>query len=333
MHRIRTLAFTALMTLPLLVGSLAWADFSDTIVIHESDGFPGVCNAPCFSVELHLDFYDAGSPNDPGYCAATEDTYVYTLLHLGGTLPPPNIPVTEFELLIENAPTTVSTAFWDDTVPFPGDVDPLSATVTPLTVVHYGFPGELSCPNCLEQGQISAPLYLCADADTTDPDADPDNVSVGAGTLLATSDVVVPVLSGPRMVDIDVSPFSTTNKIPAKPYFPIVVALLGSTEVDVSLVDTASLAFGPDEAAPIWTGVFDINGDGEPDLLSKHFYGETGLPMGDGPACITGLLDGAPFEGCDTVKVFLPKRCGLGSELVLLLPPLLWLRVRRRQTM
>jgi hypothetical protein len=131
-------------------------------------------------------------------------------------------------------------------------------------------------------------------------------------------------------VDIDVRPFSTVNKIPAKPYFPIVVALLGSTEVDVSLVDTASLAFGPDEAAPIWTGIFDVNWDGEPDLISKYFYQDTGLPMGEVPACLEGLLDGAPFEGCDTVNVFMPS-CGLGFELALLLPPMLWLRGRRRR--
>jgi hypothetical protein len=37
----------------------AWADFQEVAIFHEDDGFPGVCNAPCFSVEKVLDFYDA----------------------------------------------------------------------------------------------------------------------------------------------------------------------------------------------------------------------------------------------------------------------------------
>ena len=94
----------------------AWADdFTEVAIFHEDDGFPGVCDAPCFSVEKVLNFYDAGSPNDPGYCAAGEDTYVYTLTHVGGTLPAPNIPVTEFEAAMDDA--LVASASWDATDP------------------------------------------------------------------------------------------------------------------------------------------------------------------------------------------------------------------------
>jgi hypothetical protein len=147
-------------------------------------------------------------------------------------------------------------------------------------------------------------------------------------------------VTGVGQVAIDVDPFSSDNRIRAKSHVPILVAILGSEAVDVTKVDVTSLAFGPNGASPVldltnpiiyWLALRDVNDDGETDLVPTFLYGETGLPLGESQACLTGQIDGMPFEGCDTVVVFLRGGCGLGIELVLLLPPLVWISRRRKR--
>jgi hypothetical protein len=68
----------------------------------------------------------------------------------------------------------------------------------------------------------------------------------------------------------------------------------------------------------------DVNDDALTDLLSHYRTEESGIASGDTEACVTGeTIDGTPLEGCDSIGTWIG--CGIGFELVLLLPGLMWL--------
>ena len=152
-----------------------------------------------------------------------------------------------------------------------------------------------------------------------------------------TCSLVVPVR-------IDINPGSDVDRINPMSRSVIPVALLGSDTFDVLDVDVTTLSFGPAGAPSVlpltnpWVfrffTHFDVNHDGHKDLFALYRTQETGIALGDDEACLNGeTLDGIAFEGCDhiTTLTHVPRGCGLGFELACLLPPLLWLRSRRRR--
>ncbi len=130
-------------------------------------------------------------------------------------------------------------------------------------------------------------------------------------------------------VAVDVKPGSATNPVNLRSRGVLPMALLGSAAFAVVDVDAATLAFGPG-GAPASDGVAleDVNEDGFVDLLAHFRTQASGIGQADTEACLSGAtFEGTRFAGCDVVRV-LRASCGLGFELALLLPLLMWLRRR-----
>jgi hypothetical protein len=140
------------------------------------------------------------------------------------------------------------------------------------------------------------------------------------GDDLGGRDVLYPTVTEVR---IDVRPGSDANPIIPFGQGVLPVAVLSSEGFDVASIDRTTLAFGPAGTSPahrVGGHPEDVNGDGLPDLVSHYPNHETGITAAYEEACVTGrTLDGSSFRGCDTVRM-LGIVCGLGFELVLLLP-------------
>jgi len=137
---------------------------------------------------------------------------------------------------------------------------------------------------------------------------------------------------GPRNdVRVDIRPGSDVNPINPSSQGVIPVALLGGADFNVDNVDVATLRFGPGAAVPAHkqgAHFEDVNADGFTDLVSHFRTQQTGIQSSDSEACLSfDTLAGTAYQGCDVVNAV--PRCGLGAELVLILPPLAGWRRRR----
>ena len=118
-------------------------------------------------------------------------------------------------------------------------------------------------------------------------------------------------------------------------------ALFGSDDFDAASVDPGTLMLGGARPAEGREPVLeDVDGDGITDLAAGFRTSETDLDRsasGGAEGCLSWQSgSGVPFEGCDPpratpgLSVRLSFSCGIGFELVLVLPPLMRWRARRR---
>jgi hypothetical protein len=109
-------------------------------------------------------------------------------------------------------------------------------------------------------------------------------------------------------VEIDVKPGNARNPINLGSRGVVPVVLYGSEDFDVSDVDPAQLAFGPDGATLAHVGGphrDHRNDDGHLDLLLHFRVSETGLGEEHDKVCVRGSTGNGtpmPFEGCDSIN-------------------------------
>jgi hypothetical protein len=138
------------------------------------------------------------------------------------------------------------------------------------------------------------------------------------------------------LVDIALKKWDPKRLFHARSHRPIAVVLFGSPSFDLRDVDVRTLAFGPDGAPAERVRnpkTRDENDDGFADGVFRFRNHETGIAFGDREVCLTGeTRAGQAFGGCAAISM--GGACGLGFELALVLPPLLWIRrsgaLRRR---
>jgi hypothetical protein len=117
--------------------------------------------------------------------------------------------------------------------------------------------------------------------------------------------LAAPVAAVVEVVDIDIKPGSDSNSINPFSKGVIAVAILSTDDFDALSVDAASVAFGPDGAAPAHKDahIEDVDSDGDLDLVLHFRTQETGIAAGDIEATLTGqTFDGISFSAVDSVR-------------------------------
>jgi hypothetical protein len=105
------------------------------------------------------------------------------------------------------------------------------------------------------------------------------------------------------VVEVDIKPGSSTNRVNLKSNGVIQVAILSTETFDARTVLLSSVAFGPKSANAMSSSLMDINNDGLPDLVLHFRTQQAGLLATDTQACLAGqTVNGMPLEGCDQIR-------------------------------
>jgi len=128
---------------------------------------------------------------------------------------------------------------------------------------------------------------------------------VGTDTITVT---VTPVEPTVILVEIDVKPGNSANKIHFGKKGAIWVAVLTDEDFDAASIDTGTVTFGPGGASPERYRFKDADHDGDIDLLFRFKVSKTGLQINDTSVVLRGMTtDGQDFEGTDSVEI-IPKK-------------------------
>jgi hypothetical protein len=197
---------------------------------------------------------------------------------------------------------------WGGPTP-PASVDGTAGTVSAIAA-GYNF----VC--AIQAGTAAVVCWGPDELDLSPPPASVDGtrgsaIAIAAGTTHALA------IAAPLRVTIDVKPRRANDPIQLRSRGVIPVAILGSATFDVNEIDVSTLAFGPGGASPKrkkGVAFVDLNRDGFVDLVARYPTRQTGISVGVSEACLTGeLLDGTPFDGCETIRMCRPHGKGRRS--------------------
>jgi len=190
--------------------------------------------------------------------------------------------------------------------------DPVSGILVNFSVT--GGPsvvdGDASAPSPSAGASLTDALGL-ASFTYTNSEASPDLITATAPLQPNLAVELVDTATKtwlPLPAVIDIKPGSDPNSYGGSSLGKIPVALLGSADFDVTLVDDASVLFGDapspfGDASALKVSLQDVNGDGFLDKVYHFDFPETHLDPSDSQGCLGGEIDGLDFLGCDAVNI------------------------------
>jgi probable HAF family extracellular repeat protein len=101
---------------------------------------------------------------------------------------------------------------------------------------------------------------------------------------------------------IDIKPGNSNNPVNPRSKGKLTVAILTTDDFDASIVDIASIRFGPDGAEAVKSRIKDVDDDGDWDMVFKVNTRKTGIACGDTQATLSAqTLDGDALTATDAI--------------------------------